>query len=169
MLYQSHQERGAALIESLIAYPLLLLLSLGLIDLTRIATDYSVLTVIAREGVVSVNSLKGIPVAGLQFPINGVINPSLNLANCFDASNQIYDPRSGYETDCATAVLQLRLARLVQANGYDLARSNFTAQIFRDPASGTVRIELVNPFAGSLASFKYLDVKSAAEGPYELS
>jgi hypothetical protein len=161
-------ERGAALIESLLAYPLLLLICLGLFDLTRIATQYSILTVVAREVVVVTNTLKGVPLAGLDFPINGVINPNLNMGNCFDASNQVYAPVSGYESACAEATIQLRLARLIQANGFDLATSKFKAKVIRNVPDKTVRVELQNPYAGTIASFKLFDIKSAAEGPYEL-
>ena len=94
------QQRGAALIESLLAYPLLLLLSLGLFDLTRMSAQYSTLTVIAREGIVAANSLKGMPATMLEFPVDGTIDTSLDMRNCFDVSNQVYAPVSGYDSAC---------------------------------------------------------------------
>ena len=168
MNFYRQQQKGAALIESLLAYPLLLLICLGLFDLTKIATQYSILTVVAREVLVVTNSLKGVPLGGLDFPVNGVINPSLNMGNCFDASNQVYAPIAGYESACAEATIQLRLARLIQANGLDLTKAQFKAKVIRNVADKTVRVELQNPYAGTIASFKLFDIKSAAEGPYEL-
>lgn len=163
---QAPSERGVAMLELAIVAPLLLTLTIGVVDVSRLLLAQLALIQYAREGARVASSEQGLEQGAYRLLISG------GAPSCIDVSDapELNDPG----TSCAMAPagaqerILIRIHNLITGtSGADLVKAD-QIDILSEfpPGSDLVRYTIRVPFNGFYLLFEDQPIVVSATGPY---